>query len=245
VYYPPGDKRTLTCRIEKLEHGRAYLVPAHREIGWVSTHSLLPLKPYRDGGTRPRMSPSAPSGGGVDADPYAIAAPAVNFKPDRGLKVGDAPAGVKHYFNSSGEWIAFRRSGSDPYLFDRKGNWIGWFPWDNNDIVDLNSQYLGTVVDGDRIYRRTSPQPKKREAGFVVHPGSGGYAGYPGYAAYREPPYGFTDIDLAKIPTGRRFWLKSYGRSETVPDKPSRFHIWMSKIGLGRVARAIEILLRG
>lgn len=44
VYRRPGDKRALTCRIEKMEHGRAYLVPADREIGWVSTHTLLPLK---------------------------------------------------------------------------------------------------------------------------------------------------------------------------------------------------------
>lgn len=44
VYRRPGDKRALTCRIERMEHGRAYLVPADREIGWVSTHTLLPLK---------------------------------------------------------------------------------------------------------------------------------------------------------------------------------------------------------
>jgi hypothetical protein len=32
-YRPPGDKRTLACRIEKLEDGRAYVVPEHRVIG--------------------------------------------------------------------------------------------------------------------------------------------------------------------------------------------------------------------
>ncbi|KAB0265075.1 hypothetical protein [Microvirga brassicacearum] len=47
MYRPPSDNRTLACRIRKLKDGRAYVVPEHREIGWVSIHSLLPLKPNR------------------------------------------------------------------------------------------------------------------------------------------------------------------------------------------------------
>ncbi len=43
-YSPPGDKRAMTCRIEKLDRGRAYLVTVGREVGWVSTHTFLPLK---------------------------------------------------------------------------------------------------------------------------------------------------------------------------------------------------------
>ncbi|KLK93588.1 hypothetical protein AA309_07960 [Microvirga vignae] len=45
VYRPPGDQRALTCKIEKIEDGRAYLVPVpHRPIGWVSLGSLEPLE---------------------------------------------------------------------------------------------------------------------------------------------------------------------------------------------------------
>jgi hypothetical protein len=41
VYRPPGDQRALSCKIEKIEDGRAYLVPIpHRPIGWVSLGSL-------------------------------------------------------------------------------------------------------------------------------------------------------------------------------------------------------------
>jgi len=40
VYRPPGEKRALTCRIEKMEHGRAFLAPAPQEIGWVSIQTL-------------------------------------------------------------------------------------------------------------------------------------------------------------------------------------------------------------
>jgi hypothetical protein len=35
-YHPPGDKRTITCRIEELEEGRARLEPSVKpDIGWV------------------------------------------------------------------------------------------------------------------------------------------------------------------------------------------------------------------
>jgi hypothetical protein len=45
VYRPPGDQRALSCKIEKIEDGRAYLVPVpHRPIGWVSLGSLEPLE---------------------------------------------------------------------------------------------------------------------------------------------------------------------------------------------------------
>jgi hypothetical protein len=44
VYRPPGDQRAITCRIERIEAGRAYLVPAPRpDVGWVSLDSLDPI----------------------------------------------------------------------------------------------------------------------------------------------------------------------------------------------------------
>jgi hypothetical protein len=45
VYRPPGDQRAVTCRIEKMDEGRAYLVPCPRpDFGWVSLDDLAPLK---------------------------------------------------------------------------------------------------------------------------------------------------------------------------------------------------------
>jgi hypothetical protein len=45
VYRPPGDQRAIPCRVERLEGGRAYLVPCPRpDVGWVSVESLVPLK---------------------------------------------------------------------------------------------------------------------------------------------------------------------------------------------------------
>nr|WP_246389267.1 hypothetical protein [Microvirga mediterraneensis] len=44
VYRPPGDQRAITCRIERLEDGRAYLVPVARaDIGWVALDSFDPV----------------------------------------------------------------------------------------------------------------------------------------------------------------------------------------------------------
>ena len=44
VYRPPGDQRAISCRIERLEDGRAYLVPAPRpDIGWVALDSFDPV----------------------------------------------------------------------------------------------------------------------------------------------------------------------------------------------------------
>jgi hypothetical protein len=45
VYRPPGDQRAIPCRVEKLEGGRAYLVPCPRpDAGWVSVERLVPVK---------------------------------------------------------------------------------------------------------------------------------------------------------------------------------------------------------
>jgi hypothetical protein len=43
VYRPPGEQRATPCRIEKIEDGRAYLVPCPRShVGWVALADLSP-----------------------------------------------------------------------------------------------------------------------------------------------------------------------------------------------------------
>ncbi|AXT86531.1 hypothetical protein C6I20_16040 [Aeromicrobium sp. A1-2] len=58
-----------------------------------------------------------------------------------------------YLFDMGGEPIAFRRTWTDPHVFDLHGHWIGWFPWDDHDAVDREGSYLGTVVD-DRFVLR-------------------------------------------------------------------------------------------
>jgi hypothetical protein len=44
VFRPPGERRAATCRVEKIEEGRAYLVPCPKpDIGWTSLDNLQPL----------------------------------------------------------------------------------------------------------------------------------------------------------------------------------------------------------
>ncbi|MGO4705330.1 hypothetical protein AB4072_06075 [Microvirga sp. 2MCAF38] len=249
-YRFPGDKRTITCRIERMEGERAYLVPERREIGWVSTHTRLPLKRLRN-----KSQPPRPPQPGRTEDVVAFDQAAVDnanveplLKPAEPMKlnsrwVGEVPAGMQHYFASSGDWIAFRRTPNDRYLFDQKGNWIGWFPWDDDDAVDLNGQYLGTVVD-NHLYRRTFPETEKREVGYVLPPDRVGFSGYPGYATPCVPPFGFKDIDLRQIRTGRRPWLKASGPSGASSGNRTPFHALMSTLGLGRAVTWIERIIQ-
>jgi hypothetical protein len=73
---------------------------------------------------------------------------------------------VQYLFNSNVEWIAFR---VEKMIYDVDGNWIGWIPWYDNDIVRSDDgSYLGTIVEPDRIFH------------FLGRP----YRGYPGYPGY-------------------------------------------------------------
>jgi hypothetical protein len=46
VYRPPSDLRAISCRVEKIENGRAYLVPCPKpDVGWVSLDGLVQARP--------------------------------------------------------------------------------------------------------------------------------------------------------------------------------------------------------
>lgn len=72
---------------------------------------------------------------------------------------------IQYLFNSSGKWIAYREAKN---VFDTKGEWVGWLPWDDADVVSPEGKYLGTICDGNRFYHL---QEKVSRA----------YQGYPGY----------------------------------------------------------------
>ncbi|WP_431843147.1 hypothetical protein [Calidifontibacter indicus] len=96
------------------------------------------------------------------------------------------------YFNLAGTPIAFRRSDDDRFLFNPQGHWIGWFPWGDDDVVNKQGEYLGTVV-GNRLLRRDQ-QPYRGYPGYPGYPGYAGYPGYPGFAGYAGYHAGFSDI---------------------------------------------------
>ena len=55
---------------------------------------------------------------------------------------------VQNLFDSSGNWIAFRIEG---FVYSPDGDWIGWLPWDDEDVFDSHGRYLGTIFYGNRL----------------------------------------------------------------------------------------------
>lgn len=101
------------------------------------------------------------------------------------------------YFDVAGHPIAFRRHPEDPYLFDKNGHWIGWFPWGDADAVDKAGKYLGTVV-GDRLLAKNS-HPYRGYPGYPGYPGYAGYPGYPGFAGYAGYHSGYSDVSSERL----------------------------------------------
>ena len=99
---------------------------------------------------------------------------------------------VGHLFDSRGTWIAFRKG---KYVYDSDGNWIGWLPWNDDDVVDRTGDYLGTIVKRKRLYRLAA-RPYRGYPGYPGDPGYPGYPGYPGDPGNDLPPLGAEDVSL-------------------------------------------------
>ena len=98
---------------------------------------------------------------------------------------------VQHLFNSSGKWLGFR---AGRYVFSDSGEWIGWLPWDDSDVVDRNGQYLGTIINGNRLYRFLY-RPDRAYPGYLPYREYQGYPQYPGDAEYSPLPAGAQAIE--------------------------------------------------
>ncbi|MER6841974.1 hypothetical protein [Streptomyces platensis] len=58
---------------------------------------------------------------------------------------------AEHLFDSSGQFIAFRRDHNDRYVFTQDGNWIGWLPYGDLAVHHhASGTYLATIVE-DRL----------------------------------------------------------------------------------------------
>ena len=58
---------------------------------------------------------------------------------------------VQYLYNSSGEWIAFRKG---KFVYNSSGNWIGWLPWDEAEVITTNGEYLGHIYPHNRLLKR-------------------------------------------------------------------------------------------
>ena len=99
---------------------------------------------------------------------------------------------VQYLFDSSGNWIAFR---SGDYVYTPEGDWVGWLPWKDNDVVDTQGRYLGTIFYENRLYR-IAGKPFRGYPGFPGYPGYPGYPGFPGYGGFSPLPPGTADVAL-------------------------------------------------
>lgn len=104
-------------------------------------------------------------------------------------------------FDSKGNWISFK---INEYIFDTSCNWAGWMPWpDFPDVVSIHGEYLGTICNGNRLYRL-----KNRPFGYTGYPGYPDMPGYPetpGPAGHSTPPPDAEDISIPFAKTYSHF----------------------------------------
>ena len=99
--------------------------------------------------------------------------------------------------DSQGVWVAFRTEERGRFLFNPDGDWIGWFPWDDEEAVTPGGAYLGTV-HGDRLFRDTG-HGYRGDPGYPGAPAYPGQAAYPGAGAYTSLPPGCDDVPGALL----------------------------------------------
>ncbi|PVC80749.1 hypothetical protein DBP19_35180 [Streptomyces sp. CS090A] len=88
---------------------------------------------------------------------------------------------TEHLFDSSGQFIAFRRDATDNYVFTADGNQLGWLPYGDLDVHHHSSgRYLATIV-GDRLL----VMPNRPARGLPGLPGLPGIPGFPGIPGLR------------------------------------------------------------
>ncbi|GAA1411670.1 hypothetical protein GCM10009662_52470 [Catellatospora coxensis] len=103
-----------------------------------------------------------------------------------------------YLFNSNGDWIAFRRSESDRYLWGSDSRWLGWFPWGDEHAVGTSGNYLGSVVRGNRLLAKLSP-PSRANPAQPSSPAQPASPSSPASRAAIPMPSGFGDIPPAKL----------------------------------------------
>jgi len=99
--------------------------------------------------------------------------------------------------DSRGAWIAFRTDPGARDVFNPEGDWIGWLPWGDDDVVTPDGEYLGTIR-GDRLFAESSWR-YRGNPGYPGAPAYPGAASYPGAAPYTGVPGGYDDVPTALL----------------------------------------------
>ena len=99
-----------------------------------------------------------------------------------------------YLYDSRGEPIAFRRGRN---VHNMRGDWIGWFPWNDADVVTPGGAYLGTVV-GDELLKKVG-RANRGHPGNPGNPGNPGAPGHPGNRGSRGLRAGYVDVDRSHL----------------------------------------------
>lgn len=96
---------------------------------------------------------------------------------------------VQYFYNSSGEWIAFR---DGPFVFDTKGEFLGYMAEGGVEVADIENRYFASIYYDDRLYRKLfAPQMDARYPGY---PGPHPPPDFPGFAEGAPIPIEADDI---------------------------------------------------
>jgi len=100
--------------------------------------------------------------------------------------------------DQAGDWVAFRVDGR--YVYSSDGTLVGWCLEDQPDVVvAADGRYLGEVVEGRRLFRRTSP-PFLPNTGYLANPGGPSMPSDPGNIGYGSLPSGMEDVPKDLLP---------------------------------------------
>ena len=55
---------------------------------------------------------------------------------------------IQYLYDSSGDWIAVRK---EQYIYNTDGDWIGWMPWQDDDVVNTDGEYMGTICSNGPV----------------------------------------------------------------------------------------------
>lgn len=95
-------------------------------------------------------------------------------------------------YDTDGRAVAFRRHDGDAFLFNLRGQWIGWFPWDDDEAVDTHGRYLATVVENRLL--RLKGNVFRPHPGYPSHPGSATTPGSAPFAGFFGIRSRFEDV---------------------------------------------------
>ena len=106
--------------------------------------------------------------------------------------------GTEMLHNQNGEWIGFRADGR--HVYSRNGTLVGWCLDDQPDVVvNADGSYFGEIVEGNRLFRRTTP-PYLPNTGYLSNPGGPSMPSDPGNVGYASFPSGMEDVPKDLLP---------------------------------------------